>query len=102
MNLSVTQLIQSADTSDATPPGELDAPRLALWHARRGEWDKAHSIAQDDKSDNGAWVHAHLHRVEGDLPNARFWYGKGGRDESTVSTGEEWVLIATELSLGDG
>jgi hypothetical protein len=57
---------------NASPPAGLSPPLRALWHLGRKEWDAAHAIVQDEDDDDSAWVHAHLHRVEGDLSNARY------------------------------
>ena len=57
--------------SKVAPPAGLPPTVQALWWAAKGDWDKAHKIVQDDESREAAWVHAYLHRVEGDLPNAR-------------------------------
>ena len=59
-----------------------DAPLAALWWAAKGEWDKAHEIVQDEDDADAAWVHAYLHRVEGDLGNAGYWYRRAGKSES--------------------
>lgn len=74
----------------------------ALWHDARGAWDKAHACAQEDHSRSGSWVHAYLHRKEGDIGNARYWYSKARRpfpDEGMTLT-QELEVIAREL-LGD-
>ncbi len=64
---------------DTAPPG-LTPPLVALWHAARGEWDAAHGIAQTREGEPSYdWVHAHLHRVEGDLGNAGYWYRRAGK-----------------------
>ena len=74
------------------------APLLeALWHAARGDWDGAHRIAQDIDTPEAAWVHAYLHRQEGDLSNARYWYRRAGQREATDSLDDEWARIATAL-----
>lgn len=69
----------------------------ALWHAGRGDWDKAHRIAQDIDTPEAAWVHAYLHRQEGDLSNARYWYRRAGQPAATDSLETEWTRIATAL-----
>lgn len=69
---------------------------LALLAA--GDWHGAHKIVQDDPSPEAAWVHAHLHRVEGDLANARYWYGRAGRPAATGGLDEERQEIARALS----
>jgi membrane associated rhomboid family serine protease len=79
------------------PPQGLSPPVRALWHLARDEWDAAHAIVQEEDDADSAWVHAHLHRVEGDLSNARYWYGRAGRLESHATLEDEWQAIATEL-----
>jgi hypothetical protein len=87
-------------TSQDLPPAGLNAPLRGLWHAARGEWDRAHEIVQDDDSADAAWVHAHLHRIEGDLDNAGYWYGQARRPVSRLSLEEERAAIARELLGG--
>jgi hypothetical protein len=60
-------------TADAPPQG-WSRPLQALWHAARGDWEAAHELAQAGNDAAHAWVHAHLHRIEGDLSNAAYWY----------------------------
>ena len=59
-----------ATLTATTPPAALAAPLLALWHDAKGDWEGAHSVAQDIESADGAWIHAYLHRKEGDVSNA--------------------------------
>ena len=75
----------------------LDLPHAALWWAARGDWDRAHGVAQDGKSREADWVHAYLHRVEGDLENARYWYSRAERPVQTGPLEEEWAAIAAAL-----
>ena len=72
----------------------------ALARLAAGDWDGAHAIVQDDPSPEAAWVHAHLHRVEGDLANARYWYRRAGRPEPTLSLDEERQQIEAALASG--
>ena len=72
-----------------SPPVELSELLRSLWYAAKGDWETAHQIAQEVADSNGSWVHAHLHREEGDLGNARYWYSHAGRPESTDSIQEE-------------
>ena len=72
---------------------------LALLAA--GDWDGAHRSVQDDRSAEAAWIHAHLHRVEGDLANARYWYARAGRPEATGSLDEERAEIQRALRGGN-
>jgi hypothetical protein len=81
----------------ATPPAGLSAPLAALWWAAKGDWEKAHKLAQDEEGADAAWIHAYLHRVEGDLANARYWYGAAGRPPATGSLDAEWMEIAAAL-----
>ncbi|GAB4357612.1 MAG: hypothetical protein Kow00114_09320 [Kiloniellaceae bacterium] len=86
-----------ASLSDSQPPGGLTPLQRALWHAARGEWDAAHRLAQDDGSAEGAWVHAHLHRIEGDEGNAGYWYRRAGRPHSRADLQTEREEIARAL-----
>lgn len=86
-----------ASLSANAPPS--DAPKLvqALWHDAQGHWDEAHEIAQAVEDGDGAWVHAYLHRKEGDQSNAEYWYSRAGRPPSRAALDEEWAEIATAL-----
>ena len=83
-----------------TPPRDLAPTVQALWWAAKGQWDQAHKIVQDDESREAAWVHAYLHRVEGDLPNARYWYGTAGKPVAAGALEDEWSAIAATLLGG--
>lgn len=76
-----------------------DAPLAlqALWHDAHDDWDAAHTASQDDDSLEGAWVHAYLHRKEGDEANARYWYNRAGQSFTTVSLAQEWAEITQTL-----
>ena len=86
-----------ASLNDSAPPEGMPALLTALWHAGRDEWDKAHRIAQNDGSAWGAWVHAHLHRVEGDEGNAGYWYRRAGRPHCQDSLEAEWAELVGVL-----
>ncbi|MCB1489903.1 MAG: hypothetical protein KDJ88_20890 [Bauldia sp.] len=79
------------------PPEGLSDPMRALWHAGKGDWAAAHDVLQDDETSDAAWVHAHLHRMEGDMPNARYWYSKAGKPFADISLDEEFDTIANIL-----
>lgn len=81
----------------ATLPTNLPPSLQALWYDGRGDWDQAHNIAQDVHSDDGSWIHAYLHRKEGDLGNAAYWYRRAGRPVADGSLKEEWDQIASAL-----
>jgi hypothetical protein len=79
-------------------PPELSPALRALWWDAKGDWNKAHACAQEDEeSAAGTWVHAYLHRKEGDLSNAGYWYRRAGRPVATASLEAEWVAIAGTL-----
>lgn len=86
-----------ASLASATPPGGLSDPLLALWHDGRGDWDAAHRVAQDIDDADGSWIHAYLHRKEGDAGNAAYWYRRAGHPVATVSLDAEWEQIVTAL-----
>jgi len=81
------------------PPAGVSPAVQALWHDARGDWDQAHTCAQEDNGRDGAWVHAYLHRKEGDLGNAGYWYARARRPLPTVDVtlDREWTEIAREL-----
>jgi hypothetical protein len=93
----VTMARLSAGLSNAAPAPELTPPLAALWWAAKGEWDAAHKIVQDESDANSAWVHAYLHRVEGDLSNAGYWYRQAGQPVAKDSLESEWERIASTL-----
>lgn len=77
--------------------GGLSAALLALWREQRGDWDGAHAKCQEAGNRDGDWVHAYLHRKEGDVGNAGYWYARAGRVMPDVALEEEWAAIAREL-----
>ena len=87
--------------SNAAPDGKLAPPLAALWWAAKGEWDAAHKIVQDESDANAAWVHAYLHRVEGDLSNAGYWYRQAGQPAAKDSLESEWERIVSALEEGN-
>ena len=76
------------------PPEELSMAAQALWWEAKGDWHQAHQCAQQQGDAEGAWAHAYLRRVEGDLRNAGGWYGRAGREASTAPLKDEWETIA--------
>ena len=76
------------------PPASATPLLRALRHGLRGEWDAAHELAQAQDDADGAWVHAWLHRIEGDLGNADYWYRRAGRPSRRGETLEEGLEIA--------
>jgi hypothetical protein len=70
---------------------------LALWHDAKDDWDASHNIAQDIHSNDGSWIHAYLHRKEGDAGNAGYWYRKAGKPYPSASLEKEWESIVSVL-----
>lgn len=93
--LGLAQL--KASLADAAPPRGLAPAVEALWYAATGFWERAHEAAQKRDDEASAWVHAYLHRLEGDEDNARYWYGRAGRPPSTAPHAKEWEEIAKAL-----
>jgi hypothetical protein len=81
----------------AKPPSGLAPALAALWWAGKDEWEKAHRIVMDEAGKDSAWVHAYLHRVEGDLGNAGYWYRQAGKPVATGSLETEWDRMASAL-----
>src|SRR5207245_10397652 len=73
----------------AKPPAGLAPALAALWWAGRDQWDKAHNIVMDESGKDCAWVHAYLHRDEGDLGDARYWYRQAQRPVATAPLAAE-------------
>lgn len=96
--MTAHELSRSAAT-DSSPPAGLSIEGKTLWHARAGNWDQAHDFCQEVPGKAGSWIHAWLHRQEGDLGNAEYWYSRAGRETPAkeVTLEEEWDGIASEL-----
>jgi hypothetical protein len=90
----------TASLSRRTPPAVLSLALCALWWDAKGAWDKAHDCAQKQDDAAGAWVHAYLHRKEGDAANAGHWYRRAGKRVSTATLTAEWEAITRAL-LGE-
>jgi hypothetical protein len=80
-----------------TPPSGLSRALEALWHERRGDWNRAHEIAQEIPGPEGAWVHAYLHRREGDESNAAYWYNQAAKPIARGGLDDEWRAIVDAL-----
>jgi hypothetical protein len=87
--------------SDAAPASGISPPLAALWWAGKGDWNKAHAIVQDEDGVDAAWVHAYLHRIEGDLGNAGYWYRRAGKPVATGPVEAEWERIASAFLQGE-
>ncbi len=86
-----------ATLREETPPLRLSPALQALWHDAHGNWDAAHSLVDGAPDSDSAWVHAYLHRKEGDATNAAYWYGKANKEVCETSLPQEWRAIASAL-----
>jgi len=84
-----------------TAPRDVAPALAALWWAKKGDWDKAHKIVMDADGRDAAWVHAYLHRVEGDAGNAAYWYRQANRPVASGTLDREWDAIAAALLRDD-
>jgi hypothetical protein len=80
-----------------SPPENINDLLTALWHDAKGDWNKSHKITQDRNGVDAAWVHAYLHRKEGDSGNASYWYSRAGKSFSNKTLEEEWEEIVEWL-----
>ncbi|MBD0350125.1 MAG: hypothetical protein ICV65_03110 [Flavisolibacter sp.] len=83
--------------SENHPPKHASVYMKALWYDARGDWDKAHQLIQDVPDNNASWIHAYLHRKEGDIGNADYWYHRAGKKRPSISLAEEWEQLAAAL-----
>ena len=95
MTAPIDDFILSLDQS--RPPEFASSMLRAVWHGLRGDWNAAHDLAQAQDDAEGAGVHAWLHRIEGDLGNAAYWYGPAGRTSPGGPTRDEGLRIAQAL-----
>jgi len=93
----MTRLEFKRSLSGKKPPSGLSPALTALWWAGKDTWDKAHDIVMNGEGADCAWVHAYLHRVEGDRDNARYWYRQARREPATGELAPEWSAIAAAL-----
>lgn len=84
-------------TERPQPPEKLSAALEAMWYDAKGDWEKAHTLAQSQEDAEGAWVHAYLHRVEGDLSNAAYWYRRADKPVCSDPLDQEWNDIVSNL-----
>ncbi|SDC70538.1 hypothetical protein [Belnapia rosea] len=93
--MTAEELLRAAQAG--VPPPGLPGPLRALVEDARGDWEAAHAAAQAGDDAASAWVHAYLHRKEGDLGNAGYWYNRAGRVKPAGTLEEEWLAIARAL-----
>jgi hypothetical protein len=87
----------NASLSSPEPPSGYSLALQALWWEAKGDWARAHECAQASEDADAAWAHAYLHRVEGDLSNAGYWYRRAGRPAATGDLAQERAVIAAAL-----
>jgi hypothetical protein len=87
---------------DEKPPQQLSFALAGLWWDAKGDWTQAHESAQQDEGPAGSWVHAYLHRKEGDTLNAHYWYRRADKAPARLSLDEEWLEIAQALLRDTG
>jgi len=85
--------------NDEKPSPELSETMTSLWWDKKGDWDLAHSIAQEIPTEQGSTVHAYLHREEGVLWNADYWYSRAGRVRPDIPLEDEWKLLVEEMLI---
>jgi len=83
-----------ATTTEPNPPEHFSQLLKGLWYDHKGDWETAHNLVDGAPGDDAAWVHAYLHRKEGDIWNADYWYRRAGRTRPEVSLEEEWIDLA--------
>lgn len=93
--IAYDQFIKSL--ADRNPPKQLPVPLQALWYEANGDWDKAHRLVQKNASLEASWVHAYLHRKQGDNINAGYWYSKAEHPFPDLSLDDEWQRISKTL-----
>jgi hypothetical protein len=95
--MTLEQFRQSLQRED--PPGDLSLAVAGLWWDAKGDWKRAHESAQQDEGSAGSWVHAYLHRKEGDSSNAAYWYRRAGKPPSRSPLEQEWLSITESLLI---
>lgn len=93
--MTVSEFLNSLD--QPTPPETATPHVKALWQEKRGDWDAAHKIVQDINDATASWIHAYLHRREGDESNAAYWYGQADRQFPAEALDDEWQTIVETL-----
>ena len=97
--MTTADLARSAQTDDS-PPAGITSAQKALWLVKAGRWHDSHELCNDIPGTAGSWIHAYLHREEGDLGNAAYWYHRADKDvpDQSLSLEDEWAQITSALS----
>lgn len=83
--------------TESSPPSSVSGHLKALWYDAKDDWEQSHTIIQDIEDADAAWIHAYLHRKEGDTGNADYWYRRAGKKRPAITLEEEWENIAASL-----
>ena len=86
-----------ASLGASSPPATLSRYLQSLWYDSKGDWNRSHEIIQNIEDKTAAWIHAYLHRKEGDIGNADYWYRRAGKNRPTLSLQHEWKNILSAL-----
>ncbi len=89
--MTTEEFIQS--TKDSTPPAGINVLLLTLWYDAKGDWEKSHDLISEIETKEAAWIHAYLHRKEGDSWNADYWYRRAGENRPDITLEKEWSLL---------
>jgi len=95
MQMTLDEFRQSLNAT--VPPTGFTQTLTGLWWDAKGDWTRAHESAQQDEGRDGAWVHAYLHRKEGDQNNAAYWYSRAGKPVCREPLETEWISLVQEL-----
>jgi len=93
--MNFADFIQSLDGMN--PDNQLSPLLKALWYDKKGNWEKAHIIVQDNENKEASRIHAYLHRKEGDSWNADYWYRRAGKVRPAISLEDEWKMLVKEF-----
>ena len=95
--MHASEIVTKLETAAGTPPKDLSDELQVLWLSKAGDWHGAHDIAQDLPDPHGAWLHAHLHRQEGDLANASYWYHRANQPTPSpnITLESEWASLVS-------
>lgn len=93
----MNQIAFKHSIGENNPPEFLSDHLKALWQEAKGNWDKAHHLVQDLEDKDASWIHTYLHRKEGDIGNADYWYRRAGRKRPDISLEKEWEEIVAAL-----
>ena len=93
--MDINEFVESVKLD--SPPVGLSDPEAALWWDAKGDWKQAHGLVDELESKDGMAVHAYLHRKEGDLDNAGYWYRRARQPIADQSLSQEWEAIVSAL-----